>query len=286
MTDTSIDPNEFKATARSTWAEAAPGWRKWAHAFETAAKDLNEKLVQLAGVEPGHRVLDVASGMGEPALTVARRAGPNGRVVATDLSDAMLGVARERAKAAGIGNLETREMDAENLELEPSSFDAATCRWGVMLLLDPVAACRGVHRALKPGARFAAAVWGEAARVPFLAIPHAVAVREANLPPPPPGTPGPLVMGKPGLLEATLEAAGFKDLRTETVSVVFEFASPKEYGEYLHDLSGMLRKLLEEQPPDVRARVRQGIERAAQAHLEANGRVRLVNESRCVSGAR
>ena len=170
MSQASIDPNDFKATQRIAWGAAAAGWRKWWRVFEAAAQPLNERIVDLAGVKPGDKVLDVASGIGEPALTAAKRTGPTGRVLATDLAAPMLEVARERALALHLENVEFREMDAEKLDGAAASFDAATCRWAVMLVLDPVAVCRGVRRALKPGARFATSVWCEAPRVPFLAI--------------------------------------------------------------------------------------------------------------------
>jgi hypothetical protein len=93
-------------------------------------------------------------------------------------------------------------------------------------------------------------------------------------------------MGKPGRLEETMSAGGFVDLRAETVRVEFDFASPGEYADFLHDLSGTLRRALEEKPAEVRARVRKGIESATEKHRDANGRVRLVNEVRCVSGER
>lgn len=281
-----MDPREFKAAQREAWGEAAEGWRTWWRIFESAAQGLNERLVDLAEVKEGHRVLDVATGIGEPALTAARRVGPNGRILATDLAPPMLAIAGDRARSLGLANVEFREMDAESLELEAESFDAATSRWGLMLLQDPRAAARGVHRALKRGARFAAAVWGPPERVPFLAIPHVVASRELKLPPPPPGTPGPFSLAAEGALEEVIASAGFSDVRTEVFSVAFEFASPREYASFLGDLSATLRKSLAEQPQAVQERVWREVEREGARHGLPDGRLRLVNEVRCVSGAR
>ena len=281
-----IDPQEFKAAQKAGWATAADGWRKWKHRFLPATADLNRKLVELAEVRAGQRVLDVASGIGDPALELAKATGPKGSVLATDFSGEMLSVARERAQAEGLANLETRTVDAENLDLPPASFDAATCRWCLMLILDPTAACRGVRSALKPGAKFAAAVWGEPERVPFLAIPGMIAMREAGLPPPPPGSPGPLTMGKPGILESVMSGAGFRDLKAETVNVVFEFDSPSEFVDQLEDMSYSLRRALQDKPAEVRAKVRKAIEHAVETFRTPDGHVRLVNETRCVSGSR
>lgn len=280
------DPREFKAAQREAWGEAAAGWRTWWSTFEGAAQGLNERIVDLAEVRAGHRVLDVATGIGEPALTAARRVGPTGKVLATDLAPPMLAIAAERARSLGLSNVEFREMDAESLEVELGSFDAATSRWGLMLFADPHAAARGVHRALKPGARFAAAVWGPPERVPFLAIPHTVASRELQLPPPPPGTPGPFSLAADGALEAVLASAGFRDVQTEILSVAFEFASPREYARFLGDLSATIRKALAEKPAAVQERVWREVEREASRHGLPDGRLRLVNEVRVVSGAR
>ena len=279
-----IDPVEFKTAQKAGWATAADGWRKWKHRFVPATANLNRRMVELAEVRAGQRVLDIASGIGDPALEVARKTGPKGSVLATDFSPEMLAAARERAQAEGLAQLETRVVDAENLDLPPASFDAATCRWGVMLVLDPAAVCRGVRRALKPGAKFVAAVWGIPERVPFLAIPAMAAIREAGMAPPAPGTPGPLAMGKPGILEAVMSGAGFRDVTAESVDVVYDHESPAEYVLMLDDMSASLRRALQEKPEEVRAKVRKAIERAVEPFRTPDGRVRLVNEVRCVRG--
>jgi len=282
----SIDPIQFKDAQRESWGEAAAGWRSWWRIFESSAQGLNERLVDLAEVREAHRVLDVATGIGEPALTAARRVGPTGRVLATDLAPPMLAIASERARALGLSNVVFREMDAESLELGPGGFEAATSRWGLMLLQDPRAAARGVHRALKRGARFAAAVWGPPERVPFLAIPHVIASRELKLPPPPPGTPGPFSLAVEGALEDVIASAGFRDVRTEVVPVTFEFASPNEFARFLGDLSATMRRSLADQPKAVQERVWREVERESAAHALPDGRIRLLNEVRCVSAAR
>jgi ubiquinone/menaquinone biosynthesis C-methylase UbiE len=286
MTNETIDPREFKSTQREAWGAVAEGWRKWWRVFEAGAQTLNDRIVALAGVKPGHRVLDVAAGIGEPALTAARAVGPEGSVLATDLAPEMMEVARERASADGVANVEFREMDAEKLDLAPQSFDAAVSRWGLMLMMDPLAACRGVRAALKPGARFAAAVWGAPERVPFLAIPHVVAARVLAVPAPPPGTPGAFAMADEGRLAGVLSESGFREVRSETVSVTFDFESPGEYASFLSELSGSLRKSLMEQPEAVQARVWREVEASAREHRGAGGRLRFVNEVRCASGLR
>src|SRR6476659_11246151 len=155
----SIDPGEFREGQRKQWDTAAGGWRKWNELIDSAAGGISERLVELAGVQPGSRVLDVAAGYGDPALTAARKAGPEGRVVATDISAEMLAFGRERAAAAGLANLEFIQSNAAGLDFPDGTFDAAVSRWGIIFEPEAEAAAGRIRTFLKPGARIAIASW-------------------------------------------------------------------------------------------------------------------------------
>ena len=159
MSQQSPDDLKISSGQKAAWDDSAEGWRRWWPAFERAAQLVNDKLVALAQVRAGSRVLDIATGSGEPALTAARVCGTSGRVVAVDLSAGMLAIARERIDAARLANVELVESDAASLAFDSHSFDAALCRWGLMFMPDLDGVLRGLHRVLKPGARFATAVW-------------------------------------------------------------------------------------------------------------------------------
>ena len=219
--------------------------------MDRADAHISERLVELAGVQPGSRVLDVAAGYGEPALTAARKAGPEGRVVATDISAEMLAFGRERAAAAGLGNVEFIESDASSLDFPPASFDAAVSRWGIIFEPDAEAAAGRVRGFLEPGARIAIASWGEPDQVPFLSIPMRTTMERLGVPPPPAGTPGPLSRPTPAAIGGLLEGGGFSKVAVEQAEVIFEFDSP----ERLHRLrQGDLRP----DPGDDRAARRRG----------------------------
>ena len=112
MEGKAVDPVEFRGGQRQQWDTAATGWRKWSELIDERTSGVSERLVELAGVKQGSRVLDVAAGYGEPTLTAARRVGTQGGVVATDISVEMLGYGRERASAAGLENIEFVESEA------------------------------------------------------------------------------------------------------------------------------------------------------------------------------
>jgi SAM-dependent methyltransferase len=196
-------------------------------------------------VEPGSRVLDVAAGYGEPALTAAHKAGPNGRVVATDISAEMLAFGRERAEAAGLGNVEFMESDASSLDFPKASFDAAVSRWGIIFEPDAEAAAGRIRGFLEPGARMAIASWGEPDQVPFLSIPMRTAMKRLDLPPPPPGTPGPLSRPTPAAVAALLEGGGFSNVAVEQDEVTYEFDSPEHFTAYVRAIAAPIRAMIE-----------------------------------------
>ena len=138
----SFDSSQYKAGQRREWGVSADGWKRHWNIWEQAAQHLNERLVDLARIRPGHRVLDVATGLGEPAFTAARRVGPNGSVVATDLSPAMLALAQAEAVRLGLHNVEFQEMDAEEPDLPAQSFDAALRRCSLSMDFDVPAQSR------------------------------------------------------------------------------------------------------------------------------------------------
>ncbi len=159
-----VDAVEFRAGQRQQWDSAAAGWRKWSEVIERGASGVSQRLVELAGVEAGSRVLDIAAGYGEPSLTAARVVGAQGGVVATDISAEMLTLAKNRAAAAGLDNIEFVESDAGSLQFPESSFDAALSRWGIIFEPDGEAVARRVRDFLKPGGRFAISSWERRSR--------------------------------------------------------------------------------------------------------------------------
>jgi SAM-dependent methyltransferase len=157
MTTKSPDPNEAGRNWESP--EVAEHWRRNQARRAEHIGPATEMMLDLAALQIGHRVLDVAAGTGGQTLLAARRVGPTGSVLATDLSAAMLNVAAEAARKAGLTNIETQVVDAHNLDGEAESFDRVICRSGLMLFSDPPRVLRQIHRVLKRGGKFAALVF-------------------------------------------------------------------------------------------------------------------------------
>jgi SAM-dependent methyltransferase len=277
MTDRNTDQLKMKQEQKLAWDDTAEGWKKWWPTFEHAAQRVNDRLVELSGARPGHRVLDIATGSGEPALTAARAVGPSGHVVAVDMSPGMLKIARERVDAAGLGNVELVESDAESLKLDDHSLDAVLCRWGLMFMPDVDGLLNRLHRALKADGRIATAVWSSAAKVPICSLARD-AIRQITGVVPPPNAPDPLKLADTSILERGLTGAGFRDVSIERMIVTFEFASADQFADFRSEIGGT-RAALAARTPEVRAQLRDAMVSSARAHAGADGVVRLSNET-------
>ncbi|MCW3039312.1 MAG: methyltransferase protein [Solirubrobacterales bacterium] len=284
MTPGASDAHEVRAAQHRNWDAAAAGWKAWSAFNERAAAHISARLVELAEVRPGSRVLDVAAGYGEPALTAAWAAGPGGRVVATDISAEMLDFARERAVVSGITTLEFLQADAASLAFAPASFDAAVSRWGIIFEPDAEAALQRVRGFLEPGARIAISSWGPAERVPFLWLPMATTTARLGLTPPPSGAPGPLSRTTPASLAALLNAGGFGDVVVEEHEVVYAFDSPAHFTDYVRAIAAPVRAMIRDHAGADREGAWDAITRAAAEHSGGNGPLRLSNAVLIASG--
>jgi enediyne biosynthesis protein CalE5 len=286
MDDNSHDPVVWKRELREQWSNVAQGWRKRWVAFELGAQPLSDQMMTLAHVAPGQKVLDVATGIGEPAMTAARKVGPSGRVVAIDQAPQMLEVARERMQAAGIETVEFVEGDAEVAALSPDSFDAVVCRWGLMFFHTPVGTLARLRNSLVPGGWLAVAVWGNPSQVPIIALPFSVFSRELGQPPSPPSGPNPFALAEPTRLEQVLRNAGFANVRCELLTVTFEFASVDELLGHLGDVSAPIRKIIATLSPLDQAEFWKKLAEAAARFADTDGVIRLPNACLVAAGQR
>ena len=245
---------------------------------------MSERLVEMAGIKEGDRVLDVAAGYGEPSLTAARRVGPEGRVVATDISAEMLEFGRKRAAANGVENIEFMQSDASSLDFPAESFDAAVSRWGIIFEPDGEGAAAKVRGFLKRGGRFAISSWGPPERVPFIAIAMKTAMEKLEVSPPPPGTPGPLSRPTPEAIGGLLEGGGFTGVEVEELEVSWPFDSAEEYTAYAKAILAPVVAMISPHPEEVQRETWQAITDAAREHAGGDGRISFQNQVLVAAG--
>jgi ubiquinone/menaquinone biosynthesis C-methylase UbiE len=165
--------------------------------------------VDRAGLRPGDRVLDAATGTGAAAFLAAERVGPGGEVVGADISEKMVARATERAAA----NTRFVRTDLESPTFDDASFDAALCAFGLMYAADPALALRQLARVLRPGGRLAVCVWGPRTACGWHHVFPIIAARVRSE-----VCPLFFALGAPGALAAELTAAGFTDVSDQTVT--------------------------------------------------------------------
>jgi SAM-dependent methyltransferase len=244
VSTSTFDPQQYKTTTRAQWEDAAEAWHRWGPAIEAWLGLATERMLDAAGVTIGSRVLDVAAGAGGQSLATARRVGPSGQVLATDISPALLDYAAKAAADAGLLNVTTRELDGEDLAVEPGAFDAVISRVGLIYFPDQQRALAGMRAALHPGGRLSAVVYSTADRNGFFAIPVGIIRRRAQLPPPAPGQPGPFSLGGPGVAEEALAQAGFSDISVAAVPSPVRMASSADCVRFERESFGALHQML------------------------------------------
>ena len=283
MSASEIDPGEFRQGQRQDWNTASSGWRKWNELIDETTHTVSDRMVEMAGIKAGDRVLDVAAGYGEPTLTAARVVGAEGSVVASDISSGMLEFGRERAATAGLENIEFLESDAISLDFPAETFDAALSRWGIIFEPDGEGAAARVRGFLKPQARMAIASWGPPERVPMLAVPMMTAMKRLDLPPPPPGRPGPMSRPTPEAIGGLLEGGGFSGIEVDQLILGMEWDSPADFTSFVKEIAPPVSNLLRPHPQEVQEETWAAITDAAGDYVE-DGRVRMENLALIAAG--
>jgi ubiquinone/menaquinone biosynthesis C-methylase UbiE len=226
-------------------------FRKYGDVESRLTAALSERMLDLAGIGPGARVLDLATGAGEPALRAARRVAPSGVVVGLDKDDGVLQIAREKARQSGISNLDLRVADATVPEgVPPDGFDAVTVRWGLMYMSAPLVALMNAHRALAPTGVLVAALWAEPDRVAYHALPRRLLARYRALPGIDLEAPGPFRYSTLERTARDFATAGFSvDHVEEMEVVVFETETEAQMVDWVRAVG--LGRLVDELPQDV-----------------------------------
>ena len=242
---------QFRQKLKKDWTgdETVSAWRKWHAEIASFTRGVTEALLNEAQLGPGLEVLDLASGVGDPALSIAPAVAPSGRVVATDLGPGMISLAAELAHNNGLGNIEFREANAESLPFPDSSFDRITCRFGAMFFPDLQKALRESLRVLKPGGRLCFAVWGKQEQ-PFFSATHGVLHKFIQPPAPDPEAPNVFRFAERGRIQHELETAGFQNVKEEFLTIPARWNGSLElYVQQFTEISVTARPLLAQLSP-------------------------------------
>ncbi len=239
------DTCELKERERRNWSSAAEGWRRRDDLLRKGAAPVTRRMLELSGISTGSRLLDIASGTGEPAISAAHLVGKTGKVIGTDLVDEMLAVAREKVATTNLDNIEFRCMDAEALDFAPASFDAVTIRWGLMFMPEPQACLAAACKALKQGGRISLACWAAPEKNPFVGVLMNTLRNYMDIPVPPAGTPGIFAFADPERLWGALASVGFRNIVLEEMEIdVLDVDDGLAYWQAISDLAAPVMALV------------------------------------------
>lgn len=272
QTQSTFDPVAFKATTRQQWQDAAEAWHRWGPTIGDWLGAATETMIELAHIGTGSSVLDVAAGAGEQSLPIARAVGESGRVVVSDIAPELLTLAAADAKAAGLGNVETLELDGEEVgTLAGSDYDAVVSRVGLIYFPNQQKALRGMHAALREGGRVSTVVYSTPDENRFFSVPVGIIRGRAQLPPPLPGQPGPFSLGVPGVLAEALANAGFGDIEVTEVPSPVRLPSAKDCVRFQRESFGALHQMMVSLSPAEREETWSQVEEALTEFEGADG---------------
>lgn len=239
--------SEIKQREHNNWSAAAEGWRRRDALLTTGAAPVSMRMLELVNIKKASRLLDIASGTGEPSISAAKIVGESGEVVGTDLVEEMLIVAREKAEKQNVKNINFHCIDAEKLNIEAASFDAVTIRWGLMFMPDPLACLNNANKALKSGGRISLACWTGIDQNPFVGVLLKTLSQYMELPVPPAGTPGIFAFSDKKRLHDVIKLAGFKNIVIEEMLInVIEVKDGAEYWAAMSDLAAPVMALVKQ----------------------------------------
>jgi SAM-dependent methyltransferase len=276
--------DEIREEQRLRWDKSSKAWTTWDELVMPMLAPVGEEMIRSLQLRDDTQHLDIASGTGEPGLTVAARS-PRGRVVLTDLSSEMLATARAKAHARGLDNVEVHERGVDDLPFGDASFDTITCRFGVMFFPDIPAAVRNLVRMLRSVGRISVAVWAEPSGNPWATIPLEAIAAEVELPPVDANAPGMFRCAVPGSIAEIFRDAGLRDVVETDVRATVDPASADEYWNYMSEVAGPVIAGLALVDDAARERIRRAVLERVRV-FELDGRPSIPLHARCIVGTK
>jgi ubiquinone/menaquinone biosynthesis C-methylase UbiE len=236
--------SEISQQQRASWDKSSPGWKKWDSFQMNFLKPFGDGIILLLDTQPGHHVVDIATGTGEPGLAIAQMV-PGCKVTGVDISEGMINVAMEKAMTAGLTNYEAVVSDVCNLPFPDNSIDNISCRFGFMFFPDMLLAATEMYRVLKPGGHIATSVWDNAESNFWVTAMSMSVKKNIEITPPPPGAPGMFRCAAPGYMKDLLQTAGFYSVREKKIEGQVIYDSPIHYWTITNEISPTLTGIME-----------------------------------------
>jgi SAM-dependent methyltransferase len=271
-----MSTSDERQESRARWGAAARGWGARAEDIRRVTMPVSAWMVDAISPQPGDRVLELAAGPGDTGLLAAELIRPGGELISSDFVPEMLTVAQERARTLGIDNVRFKQIDAEtSIDIEAASLDAVLCRWGFMLMSQPVTALQESRRVLKPGGRLALAAWAAPDENPWSAIPARELIRRGLEERPAPGEPSQFAWAPEGMIGERLEEAGFVDYEVGAVDFEYAFGSLEEWWAVTRDLSMRFAAAEAAMDDATKAEIQTAVREAAAPFTAADGSIAL-----------
>ena len=265
------DGADVRRHVHGMWSAVAGAWEEHAAFADARGAAAAERMLELAELHEGARVLELACGAGGLGIAAAGRVGAPGEVVLSDVAAEMTAVAGRRARRLGLAQVRARTLDLEDIDEPDEAYDAVVCREGLMFAFAPARAAAEIRRVLRPGGRAVVAVWGPRERNPWLGVVFDAVAAQLGRPVPPAHLPGPFSLSDAAQLEALLAQAGLADVTVEELDVPMRAASVDEWWVRTAALAGPLTQILGSLPPEAKAELAERVQTAAQPYVTETG---------------
>jgi ubiquinone/menaquinone biosynthesis C-methylase UbiE len=264
--------DDLHEKSKAIWGEMAQGWERTRSFMSRTTGHVTSWLVDNVGAGVGDTTLDLAGGPGDNGFAAAERVGPSGRVIETDFAPQMVDAARRGAVELGLENVETRVLDAQNMDLAEDSVDGVICRWGFMLMIDPESALRECRRVLRPGRRLAASVWGGPEKNPWVTISGMTMMQLGHQPPGDPFGPGGLFsMADESTIRSMVSNAGFADVHVEEMAVDWSYDSFDHAWDFMTQVAGPIATVINKLPAESVEELRAALEKNVEPYRTGSG---------------